>query len=257
VTSNYAFVRYRMAAELVGAPVALVPMKAMRHDVKAIARATSSATGMICLDIPCNPTGGMLTTQELEWLLRHVPATTVVLLDQAYYEFCAGQPGCPDGVALAAKWPNLVVTRTFSKAYGLAGLRVGYGLARPEIVADVDRVRPPFNVSRVAQAAALAALGDQAYVRRCVRVNARGLEQLAKGLDRLGLRRWPSHANFILVDLGRLAGPVFLAMQKRGVIARPMAGYGLATCLRISVGTPVENRKCLAALRAALAEPAA
>ena len=253
VTSNYAFVRYRMAAELVDAPVQLVPMKDMRHDIKAIARAAAKDCGIVALDVPCNPTGTILTTAEVEWLLKHIPADTILLLDQAYYEYCADTPDYPDGIALRRKWPNLVATRTFSKAYGLAGLRIGYGVARPEIVTDIDRVRPPFNTSRIAQVAAIAALGDAAHLRRSVRANQKGKEQLQKGFDRLGIRWWPTHANFILADVSRDCREVFVELQKLGVITRPMAGYGLTTCLRISIGTTDENRKCLAALKQVLA----
>jgi histidinol-phosphate aminotransferase len=253
VTGNYAFVRYRMAAELVRAPVTLVPMKNMRHDVRAIARAVKSTTAMVCLDVPCNPTGGSLTTREVVWLLNRLPTRAILLLDQAYYEYCAAEPDYPDGVALRRDWPNLVVTRTFSKAYGLAGLRIGYALARPEIVTDLDRIRPPFNTNRMAQAAALAALADAPHIRRSVRVNDAGRRQLERGFDKLGVRRWPTHANFILCDVGRDGRRVFVELQKRGVIVRPMTGYGLTTCLRVSIGTTAENRKCLDALAAVLA----
>jgi histidinol-phosphate aminotransferase len=208
---------------------------------------------MVALDVPCNPTGGSLAASEVVWLLKRLPARTILLLDQAYYEYAASEPGYPDGMKLAARWPNLVVTRTFSKAYGLAGLRIGYAVARPEIVRDLDRVRPPFNTNRMAQAAAIAALGDGAHLRRSIAANARGMAQLQKGFDRLKIKHWPSSANFILADLGRDARPVFVEMQKNGVITRPMSGYGLTSCLRISIGTAAENRKCLAALKRYLA----
>jgi histidinol-phosphate aminotransferase len=248
VTSNYAFVRYRMAAELVRAPVTLVPMKGMRHDVKAIARAVKATTAMVCLDVPCNPTGGSLTTREVVWLLKRLPSRTILMLDQAYHEYCADEADYPDGPALRREWPNLVVTRTFSKAYGLAGLRIGYAVARPEIVTDLDRIRPPFNTNRMAQAAALAALGDTAHLRRSVRVNAAGKRQLERGFDNLGVRRWPTHANFILIDIGCDGRAAFVELQRLGVIVRPMAGYGLASCLRVSIGTREENRMCLVAM---------
>ena len=148
------------------------------------------------------------------------------------------------------------MTRTFSKVYGLAGLRIGYALARPEIVTDVDRLRPPFNTSRMGQAAAVAALGDAAHLRRSVELNRKGLAQMEKGLRALGLKVWPSLANFVLVDTGRDGREVFTGLLRRGVVTRPMGGYGLGRHLRISIGTAAENRRCLAALRDLLQEPA-
>ncbi|MCL5270723.1 MAG: histidinol-phosphate transaminase [bacterium] len=258
ITSDHAFVRYRMAAELAGAQTRLVPMKDMRHDLKAIAAAVGPATAMICLDVPCNPTGTIVARRDLTTFLKKIPPRVIVVLDQAYHEFAAGDPGYVDGFALRAAFPNLVVTRTFSKAYGLAGLRIGYAAARPEIVNDLDRIRPPFNTSRLAQAAALAALDDAAHVRRTVQANARGLAQLEKGLRALGCATWPSRANFILTDLHRNGNEVFQTLLERGVVTRPMGGYGLSSCLRISVGAPAENRRCLAALKEVLsAQPTA
>ena len=145
-----------------------------------------------------------------------------------------------------------MVTRTFSKAYGLAGLRIGYAVARSEIITELDRVRAPFNTNRMAQAAALAALDDKAHLRRSLAVNARGLAQLEKGFKTLGLVSWPSHANFILVDTGVNGLELFRELLKLGVVTRPMAGYGLTGCLRISVGTTEENRRCLTALKEVL-----
>ena len=252
VTSQYAFIRYKMAADLVGAPATLVPMEDMRHDLKAILKAIDGKTAMICLDIPCNPTGSWVGREELIRFLDKVPPEIIVLLDQAYHEYAGDRRGFPDGLRLRHRFPNLVVARTFSKAYGLAGLRLGYAAARPEIISDLDRVRPPFNANRMAQAAAIAALKDANHLRRVVRTNTRGLIQLEKGFKTRGLKSWPSAANFLLVDVGRDGREVFQALLGQGVVTRPMAGYGLINCLRVSVGTPSENRRCLAALRRAL-----
>jgi histidinol-phosphate aminotransferase len=189
----------------------------------------------------------------LNGFLKKVPPRIIVVLDQAYFEYACDDPEYPDGLALRARFPNLVVTRTFSKAYGLAGLRIGYAVARPEIVRDLDRVRPPFNANRMAQAAALAALGDGAHLRRSVRVNAAGMKQLVNGFKQLGIGSWPSHANFILVDLHGDARQAFENLLKVGVVTRPMSGYGLTSCLRISIGTREENRRCLAGLGRVLA----
>ena len=248
VTSDYAFVRYRMAAELAGGPVHLAPMRDMHHDLDALAGAVGPQTAMICLDVPCNPTGTSVGRHDFLTFMRHVPAEVMVVLDQAYYEYAGGDKDYPDGLKLRRRFPNLMVLRTFSKAYGLAGLRIGYGVARPEIVSDLDRVRPPFNANRMAQAAALAALDDKAHLRRSVESNARGLAQLEQGFKALGLKTWPSKANFVLVDVGADGREVFQELLKRGVVTRPMAGYGLTTCLRISIGRPAANRACLGAL---------
>ena len=249
VTSEYAFIRYKMAAEAAGAPTTVVKMKNMRHDLAAMAKAIDPRTAMICLDVPCNPTGCGLSSRTLIQFLNRVPSETIVLLDQAYHEYAAGtNSDCPDGLVLRDRFPNLVVARTFSKAYGLAGLRIGYAVARREIVGDLDRIRPPFNANRMAQAAALAALDDKAHLRRAIQANARGMKQLEEGFQALGLKSWPSQANFILVDVGGDGREVFHELLKLGVVTRPMAGYGLTRCLRISIGTAAENRRCLNAL---------
>lgn len=253
ITSEYSFVRFRMEAELAGAPVKLIPMVNVRHDLKAIAAAVTPRTSAICLDVPCNPTGSGLTRRELKRFLDGLPQEIIVILDQAYYEYGAAlDSDFPDGLELRSRRPNLVVTRTFSKAYGLAGLRLGYAIARPEIVSDIDRIRPPFNTNRMAQAAGIAALGDAAHIRRSTEANQCGMEQLQKGFDKLGIRRWPSTANFILVDVGRDCREAFTALLKLGVVTRPMAGIGMPTRLRISIGTRAENAECLAALKTVL-----
>ncbi len=249
VTSNYAFVRYRMAAMAMNAPLTLVPMKNMRHDLSSMVEVVDRSTAMICLDVPCNPTGTIVTRGRLVAFLKRVPEEVLVLLDQAYFEYAGSDRKYPDGLELRKQHPNLVVTRTFSKAYGLAGLRIGYAVANPDLISDLDRVRPPFNTNRMAQMAARAALDDRAYLGRCIKANRRGMEQLGKGFTRLGLKYWPSHANFILVDVGRSCVDVGEALLCMGVVTRPMAGLGLKNCLRISIGRAAENRRCLTALQ--------
>jgi histidinol-phosphate aminotransferase len=258
ITSDYSFVRYRNAAELMNAPLTLVPMKNFRHDLKAMLAAVTPTTRMVLLDLPGNPTGTIVTLAELKRFLKALPEHVIPVLDQAYYEYAIVDEDFPDGFDLRTLHPNLVVTRTFSKAYGLAGLRVGYAVAPAWLVHDVERVRPPFNTSRMAQAAALAALDDHQHLRRSVISNLKGLAQLNAGLGKLGLKPVPSHANFVLVDLapraaGRSGGQIFNELLKLGVVVRPMGGYGLSSFIRISVGTAAENRKCLAALRQVLA----
>lgn len=255
VVSDRAFIRYRMAAQLAGARARVVPMADFRHDVAALAKAVDRTTAILFLDNPCNPTGAMATRAEMERLLRAVPPRVLILVDEAYYEYAAADPEYPDSLAMRREHPNMVVARTFSKAYGLAGLRIGYALARPEIARDLDRVRPPFNTSRMAQAAAVAALGDAAHLRRSVACNGRGMRLLGRELEKMGLGFAPSRANFILVDVGargRAGGEVYQALLRMGVIVRPMDGYGLRGHIRVSVGTPPQNRAFLSALRKAL-----
>lgn len=253
VTSDYAFVRYRMAATLVGAESRLAPMRDFRHDPAAILDVIDDTTAMVCLDNPCNPTGTILTRAQVVDLLRRIPERVLVLLDEAYFEFARRDPDYPDGLTLRGERANLLVTRTFSKAYGLAGFRVGYGVTRREIARDMDRVRPPFNTGRVAQAAALAALDDAEHLRATTELNEAGRRQLEAGLRAMGLRPEPTHANFVFVDLsplGRGGAEFFDALQRRGVIVRPMGGYGLGGHVRISIGTEAENRRALEALEA-------
>lgn len=255
VTSDLAFVRYRMAAQLTGARSILVPMKRFAHDTRALAAAVNRTTKILFVDNPCNPTGTMIGRTNLARLLREVPRRVLVVVDEAYYEYAREDPNYPDTLALRKKHPNLIVTRTFSKAYGLAGLRIGYGIAPAEVVRDLDRVRPPFNTNRMAQAAAAAALGDAAHLRRVVATNEQGKAYLAKEFSELGLRCVPTWGNFFLVDFGkrrRQGGEVYEALLRKGVIARPMAGYGLGGHLRITIGKPSENRKLIRALKSIL-----
>ncbi len=252
VTSDYAFVRYRMAAELMNARAKLVPMRDFRHDTAALGKAVDDSTVLLFLDNPCNPTGAMTTRRELARLLADVPRRVLVVVDEAYYEYACGDADYPDTLALRRKHPNLIVTRTFSKAYGLAGLRIGYGIARKEVVADLERVRPPFNTNRMAQAAALAALSDSGHLKKSVANNEHGKKYLAGEFRKLGLRFIPTWANFILVDLsprGISGSELYEKLLRRGVIVRPMGGYGLKTFVRISIGTGEENRRLAEALK--------
>lgn len=246
VTSDLAFVRYRMAAQLVGAEATIVPMKRFRHDPAALAAAVQPSTRLIFIDNPCNPTGTIVNKSELARLLREIPERVLVVLDEAYHEYARHDPQYPDTLALRKKHPNLIVKRTFSKAYGLAGLRIGYGIAHPAVIEDLERVRPPFNANRMAQAAALAALEDTAWLGRVVRTNDEGKEQLAKLFKDVGLKAVPTWANFFLVDLSKteFAGmELYQALLEEGIIVRPMGGYGLERFVRISIGTRAENNK--------------
>jgi histidinol-phosphate aminotransferase len=210
-------------------------------------KAVSDRTRLLFIANPNNPTGTWLGRTEMEAFLADLPAHVIVVLDEAYFEFVQ-EPDYPDGAKWLDRIPNLIVARTFSKAYGLAGLRVGYGLSSPAIADVLNRVRQPFNVNSVALAAAAAALEDREHVLRTVRVNAEGMRQLTDGLRRLGFDYIPSVGNFVCVELGRPAMPVYEALLREGVIVRPVANYGMPNHLRITVGLVEENERFLAAL---------
>ncbi len=253
VTSNYAFIRYTMAATLMNARTKIVPMRDFRHDVAGIIKAVDKTTAIVFVDSPCNPTGAILTQSELETLLKKIPSHVLVVLDEAYYEFARADKSYPDSLALRKRYPNLIVTRTFSKAYGLAGLRIGYGIAPAAVTHDLDRVRPPFNTSRMAQAATLAALDDAAHLRRVIANNEKGKAQLNVALTRLGFRCLPSWGNFILAEVPKDCPPgaeLYASLLRKGVIVRPMDGYGLKRHVRVSIGLPRENKSLIRALNA-------
>ena len=196
---------------------------------------------------PNNPTGTWISRAELDRFLGRVPDHTIVVLDEAYSEY-VGESEFPNGLCWLSEHPNLVITHTFSKIHGLAGLRCGYALSTPKVSDLLNRVRHPFNVNSAALAAAEAALSDEAFVAESIESNEAGREQLAEGLRQLGLGPIPSVANFVTVDVGRDAGPVFEALLDHGVIVRPIAGYELPRHLRITVGSESENDRVLEAL---------
>jgi histidinol-phosphate aminotransferase len=252
VTSEYSFVRYKMAAIQMNAETRIAPMEKLRHDPQALRWAVADSTVLMFIDNPGNPTGSMMTKRELAGLLDEIPPQILVVIDEAYYEFAAGDRNYPNSLALRKKHPNVIVTRTFSKAYGLAGVRVGYAIARREIVNDLDRVRSPFNANRMAQAAATAALEDELHLRRSVKNNDDGKRYLEKEYKALGLDYTPTWANFHLVNVepsGKTGAQICDELLRRGVIIRPMGGYGLPHYVRISIGTMQENRKLIRELR--------
>lgn len=221
------------------------------HDLSKMAELVDDDTGVVFIANPNNPTGTWLHEQALYDFVKALPETVVCVLDEAYTEYVA--PGLlPDGVGWISEFPNLVVTRTFSKIYGLAGLRIGYGVSSAELTGLINRVRHPFNANAVALAAAEAALGDEEFVARSVALNNLGLAQYQEAFAEMGLKVIPSLGNFVCVDLGRSAAEVFDELLRRGVIVRPVANYGLPNHLRISIGTAEENTFCLDALRAVL-----
>lgn len=252
VYSQHAFAVYPLATQARGARQIVVPAKNFGHDLEAMARAIDDETYVAWIANPNNPTGTLARADELEAFLRRVPERVLVVLDEAYNEYLA-----PDLRADSVKWlkrhPNLVITRTFSKAYGLAGLRVGYALAHPTVADVMNRVRQPFNVNSIALAAAAAALDDMEFVARSYAENLNGLKQLEEGARSLKLDFIPSHGNFLTIRVGK-AAEIYKRLLRRSVIVRPVAGYGMPEHLRVTVGTAQENEKFLAALAASLKE---
>ncbi|HUN92870.1 MAG TPA: histidinol-phosphate transaminase [Burkholderiaceae bacterium] len=248
--AQYSFAVYPLAVQARGARAIVVPAKAYGHDLDAMQAAIAPDTRLVFLANPNNPTGTFLPAEALERFLQRVPSSVLVVLDEAYNEYLP--PALRyDSVAWVRRYPNLLVSRTFSKIYGLASLRVGYAIARPEVAALLHRVRHPFNVNAFALAAATAALGDHEFVARSYELNRAGLEQLAAGFRRLGLEWVPSDANFLLVRVGDGAR-IYRGMLERGVIVRPVASYALPEWLRFTVGLPEENARALEALAAAV-----
>jgi histidinol-phosphate aminotransferase len=244
------FVQYRAAAMLADCAYKGVPVTSdMRHDLRAMKAAITERTKLIFIDNPNNPTGTTVTTAEFEEFLESLPPRVIVVLDQAYYEYVQADDS-PDGVQYIKAGHNVVVLHTFSKAYALAGLRVGYGISTPEITAYLQQVRGPFNVNIPAQAAAIASLEDEEQVVRTKTVNSAGLQQLYAAFDELGLTYIPSQANFVLFDTGRDAKTVELELMKRGVIVR--CGFGLPTHIRVTVGTHPLNERFISSLREVL-----
>jgi histidinol-phosphate aminotransferase len=249
--ARQAFVVYDMVAQVGGATKVAVPLRNFTHDLDAMRAALTAKTKLVFLANPNNPTGTCVAPRDLEAFLAAVPGDVVVVLDEAYYEYLSPEV-TPDALQFVRDGRRLLVLRTFSKIYGLAGLRVGYGIGPAPLVALLNRARDPFNVNSLAQAGATAALGDVDHVRASRQANEEGRRFLTEQFRALGLGVVPSAANFLLVDVGRPGSEMTEALLRRGVIVRPMGGYGFPTHLRITVGTAAENEKCVAALTAIL-----
>lgn len=250
VVSQYCFLVYPIVTALFGAKLVTVPAKNFGHDLDAILSAITPQTRVVFVANPNNPTGTMVSPEALRRFVLAVPANVLVVLDEAYIEFLqAPQDLLPE--IRSGERPNLLLMRTFSKIYGLAGLRIGYGIGHPELIAAMEKVRQPFNINAICQDGALAALDDTKHVERTRKNNARGLKFFAREFRRLKLEFVPSAANFILVRVGDGAR-VFSEMQKLGVIVRPMGGYALPEWIRISIGTSKENQRCLDAMKQTL-----
>ena len=251
VVPHPSFVVYPMSVQAAGGIRVVVMLRDYRLDLEAMGRAVTPLTKLVFIANPNNPTATMVTADEVERFMARVPDRTIVVFDEAYVEFAQG-PDFPDSLGYMKQGRKVVVLRTFSKAASLAGLRVGYGVADPDAVALLNRIRPPFNVNSLAQAAALAALDDEPHILECVRLIDAGRQFLYDEFKALGLKYVPSRANFILVDVGRSAAEIYQKLLREGVIVRPMTSFGMETALRITVGTPQENRRLVRALGAVL-----
>ncbi|AUM11571.1 histidinol-phosphate transaminase [Ketobacter alkanivorans] len=253
IFSQYAFAVYPISTQACGATAVVTPAKDWGHDLAAMASAITDKTKLIFIANPNNPTGTSFGRQEWERFISKVPEHVLVVLDEAYIEYVEND-AVLNGVDYLNQYPNLIVTRTFSKAYGLAALRVGYGLSHPQVANVLNRVRQPFNVDSFALAAATAVLDDESYLQRSRDLNRQGLQQFEEGFRSLGLEYIPSAGNFITVHFEQQGTAVYQKLLLEGVITRPVANYGMANSLRISVGLPEENRRCLDALAKVLAQ---
>jgi histidinol-phosphate aminotransferase len=251
VFSQHAFIVYPIAVQAVGARAIVTPAKDWGHDLDAMAAAIEEDTRVVFIANPNNPTGNYLNRASMDAFLAKVPDSVMVVLDEAYVEF-AGADDFPDGLTYLKKYPNVIVTRTFSKAYGLAGLRIGYGVSSLAVADLLNRVRAPFNVSVPALAAAVAVLDDEAYLQQSQQVNRDGMVQICVGLTELGLEFIPSLGNFIAFELPSDAMPVYQALLREGVIVRPVGVYQMPKHLRVSIGLAEENSRFLVALKKVL-----
>jgi len=250
VVSQYCFAIYPIVAKMFGANLVIIPAKNYGHDLPAMLKAITPKTRIVFVANPNNPTGTLAPREEVIQFVNDIPDDVLLVMDEAYIEFLNDAVDLVPLIRLGAR-KNLILMRTFSKIYGLAGLRIGYGIANAELISALEKIRQPFNINLLAQAAALAALNDDEHVRKTRQNNFSGLQFFEKAFRELKLEFVPSFANFILVHVGE-GQKVFDAMQKHGVIVRPMGGYQLPEWIRISVGTPKENERCLNVLKAVL-----
>lgn len=248
IISQYAFIAYKILAQGLGIKVKEIPEQNFATDLTAMLAAITKDTGMIIIANPNNPTGTYVSEVAFTAFLDQVPPNVLVVCDEAYYEYVQ-EKDYPQTLNLLKRYPNLVITRTFSKIYGLAGLRVGYGVAHETIVDLLNRIRQPFNVNHLAQVATVAAIEDQAFVQKGILLNEQGKKQFYEGLAELRLNYIPSATNFILVECPQTGKELYQALLEQGVIVRPLDPYGLDKYVRITIGTSDENKRCLLALK--------
>lgn len=247
IYSEHAFAVYGLVSQAINANRVVTPAKGWGHDLDAMAAAVSVNTKMIFIANPNNPTGTYLTAEEIKAFLAKVPPHVIVVMDEAYHEYQT-QADYQSAINELKQFPNLFITRTFSKVYGLAAIRVGYSVSSAEIADNLNRIRQPFNVNSVAQAVATTVLEDEFYLEQSIQANQNGLQQLYQGFEGLNLSYIPSVGNFVCVDFDENAMPYYQALLKKGVIVRPIANYNMPNHLRVSVGTEAENQQFIHAL---------
>ena len=244
IFSQHAFVVYQLAVTAQGAESVIVPAKNWGHDLESMAAAVGKHTRLMFIANPNNPTGTWVSLNEIEGLMAKVPEQVIVVVDEAYFEY-VNMAGYGSALTLMDQYPNLVITRTFSKAYGLASLRVGYAISHPDVADILNRIRQPFNINSMALAAALAILDDHDYLDRSIEMNRRGYQQLVTGFERLGLSFIPSVGNFIAVEIPGDTQAMYQRLLEQGVIVRPIGLYEMPNHLRVSIGLPEENQRFL------------
>lgn len=252
IYSQHAFAVYPLVTQAVGATGISIPAKEFGHDLEAMLEAVNSRTRMIFIANPNNPTGTLLSKADVLNFLRRVPKQVLVVLDEAYDEYLSEELKS-ESVSWLQEFENLIISRTFSKAYGLAGLRIGFGMASAEVADIMNRVRQPFNVNSIAQAAAAASLADDEFVARSYALNKAGMAQITQGLNKLGLEFIPSYGNFVSFRIGNAAG-IYRRLLEHGVIVRPIANYEMPDYLRVSIGLFAENARFLEVLEKILKE---
>jgi len=253
LTTESAFVGFQILAKSRGVRYRTVPYKNWHYDLPALAAAINERTKIVYLANPNNPTGTIFTRQEFDAFYRHVPERVLIILDEAYFEYAKDNPSYPD--SMHYRYDNVITLRTFSKIYGLAGIRIGYGFAHEDLIQNLLKVKLPFEPSVLAQAAGIGALSDREFVHRSLELNARGIKLLSESLSRMGLHVVPTEANFIMVVLEDEAAArrIFEGLLKEGVIVRPLASFGLPTCIRISTGVDGDHERCLEGMSKVLA----
>ena len=247
IYSQYAFIVYPLITKAINAVAREIPAKNWGHDLNAFEAAINDKTKLIFIANPNNPTGNFLTEEEIDAFLEKVPSRIIVVLDEAYTEFTKAEERV-DSFGLLQKYPNLIISRSLSKAYGLAGLRIGYAVSNPEIADLLNRVRQPFNCNSLALASAVAVMNDDAFVEKVAENNRLEMQRYEAFCQQYGLEYIPSKGNFITIDFKQVAQPIYDALLREGVIVRPIAGYGMPNHLRISIGLPAENDRLFDAL---------
>ena len=252
LTTEAAFIGFQVLAKSRGVRYRTVPYKAWHYDLAGLAAAINDHTKIIYLANPNNPTGTIFTRHEFDDFYRHVPERVLIILDEAYFEYAKDNPRYPD--SMHYRYDNVITLRTFSKIYGLAGVRIGYGFAHEELIANLLKVKLPFEPSTLAQAAGIAALADKEFLHRSLELNARGLRLLISSFEEMGLKVVPSEANFVMVEFpdALQAARVVEDLLTQGVIVRPLQSFGLPQCIRISTGSDQDNQRCVTAMQKAV-----